>query len=60
MPESEEFEKLSRELMHVALELNGTQDGIAGYPQDQIQQARQHILLVLESVLNALKILFNC
>jgi hypothetical protein len=56
----EQFEKLSRELVHTALELNAGRDRKAGYPQNLLHQARQHNLLILESVLNALKILFKC
>jgi hypothetical protein len=60
MSEHERFEKLSRELLHAVLELNAALDGEAGYPQNLLHQARQHNLLILESVLNALKILFKC
>jgi hypothetical protein len=60
MSENKQFEKLSRELEHAALELNAALDEKTGYQQSQIQQARQATLLVLESVLKSLKILFKC
>jgi hypothetical protein len=57
MPESDQFDKLSKELVHVVLTLTGVQDGEAGYSQDPVQQARQYNVLILESVLSALKLL---
>jgi hypothetical protein len=55
--ENVQFDELSKELMQVVLTLTSAQDQKSGYAQSPVQRARQLNVVILESALDALKLL---